>query len=336
MASVGRLSMIVERRSIAVTAACAALLVAAVGAAFMFGVPTIPPLRAFEVLTGGGAMPDRIIMLDLRANRTIVAALAGSTLGLAGALMQTVTRNPLASPDILGVTGGASVGAVAVIVVNGGPAVAPWAVPVGALIGGAVIAGVMALVAAGLDPLRLVLSGIALAALCSAAITFLLSYIDGDVAHTAMSWLAGTLNGRGPQHIWPVLIGLVLCGGVLIPLTRSIGLLPLGDAKAATMGVDTLRTERTLLFLSVVLASLATAATGPIGFVAFVAPQIVRSIARRPAPPLVASALAGAIIVVVADTAARAAIPWTTPIGAVTSAFGAPLLIYYMWRSTRV
>lgn len=328
--------MIVQPRGIVVTAICAAILLIAAGAALMLGEPTIPLSRAYDVITGGGAVGDRVIMLDLRANRTIVAALAGTALGLAGALMQTVTRNPLASPDILGITGGASVGAVTVIVANGGPAVAPWTIPLGALAGGAAIAAVIALTSAGLDPLRLVLSGIALSALCSAGVTFLLSYVDGDVAHTAMSWLAGTLNGRGPQHIWPLVIGLTVAVCVLAPLVRHIGLLPLGVARAATMGVDTARTERILLFTSVVLASLATAATGPIGFVAFVAPQIVRSIVRSPAPPLVGSALVGGIIVVVADTVARAAIPWSTPIGAVTSVFGAPLLIYYMWRSTRV
>lgn len=331
-----RLSIQIRPRQVRLAIGACIALVIVVVLALICGEPLIPVGRALDVITGGGLAYDRVIILDYRANRTAVAALAGAALGCSGALMQTVTRNPLASPDILGITSGASVGAVAVIVLHGGPPADPWSVPLGAMLGGLMIALAIAAVSSGLDPLRLVLAGIALAALCGAAVTFLLSYVDGDTAHTAMTWLAGSLNGRGPEHIWPVLIGLIAACLALIPMLPAIGLLPLGSAKSVTMGASSTRTERPLLLISVILASLATAAIGPIGFVAFVAPQIARGIARAPAPPLVSSAAIGAVLIVGADTAARAVIPWTAPIGAVTSALGAPLLIYYLWRSTRV
>lgn len=331
----GRVSVLVSPRPLRILLACVIVLAAALVAAFLFGEPIVSIGRALDVVTDGGRTTDRVILLDYRANRTIVAALAGAALGLSGALMQTVTRNPLASPDILGITSGASLGAVAVITANGGPDVAPWTIPLGALIGGFATAAFIAAVSSGLDPLRLVLSGIALSALCSAAITFLLSYVDGDTAHAATAWMAGTLNGRGPEHIWPVLAGLVVAAVILLPQARSIGMLAMGRERAGTMGIAVESTERRLLLLSVVLATMATAATGPIGLVAFVAPQIVRRAAGTSSPPLVSSALGGAIVVVIADVAARTLIPWTAPIGAVTSLFGAPVLIYILWRTSR-
>lgn len=326
-----------SRRSLIVGAALAAMALLAVAGAMLLGQPNLSVGHLVEVLTGGGTRSQRVLVLDLRANRAIVAALAGAALGIAGAIMQTVTRNPLASPDILGITAGASAGAVLAIVTRqSGYGDDVWLTPVGAMVGGLVIAAAIAAFSSGMDPLRLVLAGIALSALCTALITFLLTVVNPDVATNAYTWLAGSLNGRGPQHIWPVAIALAVAALVVPPLTRPSSMLALGAVRAQALGVSVARTERTLLLVSVVLASMATAATGPIGFVAFVAPQITVRLARAPSPPLLGSALTGAATVLIADILTRSLLPWSAPIGAVTSALGAPVLIYFLWKATRV
>lgn len=333
----GPARIVVTGRTAVVAGLLATLALIAFLAALALGEPVLPLGRLFEVLAGGGARADRILVLDLRANRAIVAALAGAALGISGAIMQSVTRNPLASPDILGITAGASAGAVIVIVsMHGSLDHNGWAAPVGAILGGLTIATVIALFSAGLDPLRMVLAGIALSALCTALISFLLTVVDLQVAASAYTWLAGSLNGRGTEHIWPVAGALVVAVIVLVPLSRRAALLSLGTLRAQTLGVPVAHTERVLLLISVLLASMATAATGPIGFVAFVAPQITARLARTASPPLLTSAFTGAILVLSADTLTRAVLSWSAPIGAVTSALGAPVLIYFLWKAVRV
>ncbi|MFM9377328.1 FecCD family ABC transporter permease [Gordonia sp. VNK21] len=333
----GGLSFQYRPRALIVGVVLVVALVAAIFAALMLGDGVVSPGQLVEVLSGGGRRADRRLILDLRANRVLVAALAGAALGVAGAIMQTVTRNPLASPDILGITGGASVGAVAVIAIAGGDlSDKPWATPLGALIGGIAIAVAIAVFAASMDPMRMVLSGIALGALCGAVITYILATVNSDVASTAFAWMAGSLEGRGPEHIVPVAITLAVGVIVVVALQRASALLALGTPRARTLGVPVAGVERTLLLTSVLLASMATAATGPIGFIAFVAPQITVRLARTPSPPLITSGLTGAVLVLLADLLTRSVIPWTAPIGAVTSVIGAPVLIYFLWKASRV
>ena len=329
--------VVVERRRVVVSVLLVVALLAALAVALMFGEETLWPRQLVDVLSGGGTRGDRTLLLDLRANRVIVAALAGAALGVAGAVMQSVTRNPLASPDILGISAGASAGAVIVIVANDGVLDGKsWAAPVGAIVGGLVIAAGIAAFSVGMDPLRLVLAGIALSSLCGAIVTYLVAIADPEVAAHAYIWLSASLAGREAEHIWPVATALVPAIAVIVPLSRRASMLSLGAVRAHSLGVPVARTERGLLLVSVLLTSLATAATGPIGFVAFVAPQITARLTRTASPPLVVSGLTGATLVLCADAAARTILPWSAPIGAVTSALGAPILIYFLWRAVRV
>ncbi|GAA3958618.1 hypothetical protein GCM10022231_17740 [Gordonia caeni] len=235
---VGAIQIVVARRSVIVGAILLVVTLSAFVAAMALGEPVLSIGRLLDVLSGGGTRAQRILVLDLRANRTIVAALAGAALGIAGAIMQTVSRNPLASPDILGITAGASAGAVVVIVTrHSAYGEDVWLTPVGAMIGGLVIAAAIAAFSSGMDPLRLVLAGIALSALCTALITFLLTVVDTEIATSAYTWLAGSLNGRGPQHIWPVAAALVVAALMVPPLTRPASMLSLGTVRAQTLGV---------------------------------------------------------------------------------------------------
>ncbi|MFT4088268.1 MAG: iron ABC transporter permease [Gordonia sp. (in: high G+C Gram-positive bacteria)] len=333
---IGTFSLVWHRRPVLVLIGAIVAAACLIVAALALGEQNLSLATLVDVFGGGGSRSDRILVLDLRANRVLAATLAGCALGTAGAIMQSVTRNPLASPDILGITAGASVGAVTVIALSqNSDTHRPWVTPIGALVGGLAVAAAIALVSRGMDSLRMVLSGIAFSALCTAAVTYTLTVVPTDVAGSAFAWLAGSLNDRNAENLVPVAVALGLAVPVLLAFARVLDMLSLGPVRAVTLGVPVAVGERVLLLTSVVLASAATAAVGPIGFVAFVAPQIARRIAATTAPPLITSGVLGAFFVVGADTLIRSVLTWQPPIGAATSVLGAPVLIYFLWKATR-
>ncbi|TSE01426.1 iron chelate uptake ABC transporter family permease subunit [Skermania sp. ID1734] len=295
--------------------------------------------QVLDVLSGGGTRAQRYIVLDVRMPRAVVAALAGAALGVAGALTQSILRNPLAGPDMLGITTGSACAAVAFIVA-GGAGLAGGLFAVGgtftaALVGGAATALLLYVLAwrsgpTGFSGLRIVLIGIGLNALLLAVISWLLVYADiVDVAR-AQVWLNGSVNSATWSQVGPLTIGLAAATGLAMYLSRTIAALRFGADKAMSLGVDLQRSQAAALALAVVLASLATAATGPIGFVALSAPQISRYLLRRPIEPVLTSAVVGAVIVVAADIVARTMLPVELPVGIVTSALGAVFLVYLL------
>lgn len=327
------------RLDLRVIACCLGLTVAGVAVfALTLGVGEFPigPGEVVLTLLGQGQTGAEFIVLGLRLPRALVAILAGGALAVSGHIFQTLVRNPLASPDIIGVTSGAALVAVAIIVLGAGAGLVPF----GALAGATAAAILVYLLAwrGGVSPYRLVLVGIGIAAIASAGTSYLL--VRGELADVqqATVWLVGSLNGRTWQEVVPLAVAL----GVLLPaagaLTRSLDVLSLGEEAATALGVRVGRARLGLVAVGAALAAVAVAATGPIGFVAFIAPHIARRLADRTGGAVLpVAALAGALLVLVADLVAGLVLaPTQLPVGIVTSVLGAPYFLFLLHRANKV
>lgn len=288
----------------------------------------IAPGDVVATLLGDGTTAQEFIVQDLRLPRVLVAILVGASLGVGGAVFQSVSRNPLGSPDVIGFGQGATVGALTVIVLFGGSATA---VAGGAVVGG-VVTGVLIYLLAwkrGVHGFRLVLIGIGAAAMLTAVIHYLITKANLIDATRAVLWMTGTLDGRDWAQFWPL---LAVCA-VLVPLVlgygRPLRMLEMGDDAAYALGVKVERTRLVLMASAVLLVSVATAAAGPITFVSLSAPQLARRLTRSPGPNLAASALMGAALLLVADwTATNAFGERELPVGVVTGVVGG---VYLLW-----
>jgi iron complex transport system permease protein len=322
---IGRRPVVV---GVALALVVAALLVAAIGT----GDFPIAPLDVLAALTGQADAGTSFIVLDLRLPRALCGLLVGVALGTSGAIFQSLTRNPLGSPDIIGFSQGASVGALIVITVLAGSS---GAVSAGALAGGAVSALAvygLAYRRGGTSGYRLILVGIAVGFLMQSLIHFLLVRARIEEAAEAMRWLLGSLNARGWQDVVPLSLALALLLPAAVPAGRALRALELGDDTAHSLGVHVERARLGLVVLAVALVSVSVVAVGPIAFVALTAPQIARRLARTAGPPLVCSAFTGAAIVLAADIAAQRLIPSTPlPAGVMTGALGG---LYLAWLLT--
>ncbi len=308
---------------------------------------SIPFGVVVETLLAGGDPGQQFIVRELRLPQTVVALLAGASLGLAGALCQTFARNPLASPDILGVTRGASFAAVAVIVLAGGSGyngglvtgrLQQVGLPLAAFAGGMLAAAFLYLMSVrrgGLDSQRLVLIGIGLGAALTAATSWLLTRARIMDAQSAQVWLNGSLNGRGWEQALPMAAVLAVMLPVSLVLVRSLNAMQLGDDAARGLGVRLQGTQVMVLVCAVALSSVAVAGVGPLEFVAFVVPQVALRLTGGSRPPLVAAMVLGGILVVGADIITRAVLPFALPAGIVTAVIGAPYLIWLLVRTNR-
>lgn len=332
-----------SRTAAAGTAGLAGLLALAV-LSLTRGDVVLAPGEVLAVLGGGGDAVERFVVAELRLPRLLAGVLAGLALGLSGALSQSVTRNPLASPDVLGVTGGAGLAAVAVLTLGGSGGVespswtTTWlAVPLAALAGGLLTAAVVYTLAwrAGVDGQRLLLVGIGIGALCTAGTSWLLVRAEIRDAGRALAWLTGSLNGRGWEHAVPLAVAVVLGLAGVVAAHRTLSALRYGEDTALALGVRLQAGRAVLVVLAVLLAAVATAAAGPVAFVALLAPQAALRIARTAGPPPLLSALAGAAVLVAADLVARTVLPVEVPAGVVTAAVGAPLLLVLLVSSAR-
>lgn len=305
----------------------------------------IPVPDVVRTLLGGGDAGQRFIVLELRLPQTVVALLAGAALGLSGALTQTFARNALASPDILGVTQGAALGAVAVIVLTGASGYAGRAagtlqqvgVPLAAFAGALLTAGLLYLLSwrRGIDGQRLVLIGIGLGFVLTAGTSWLLAKARIQDAASAQIWLNGSLNGRGWEQAVPLLWTLAALVPVSLLLGRHLNAMQLGDDSARGLGVRLQWTQLLTLLAAVGLAAVAVSAVGPLAFVAFVVPQIALRLTAGSRPPMLASLTLGACLVVAADLVSRVVLPVPLPAGLITSAIGAPYLIWLLLRTNR-
>lgn len=320
-----------------VVAVVAALLLVVLGVAI--GSTFIAPSTVVRALLGLGSGPDQFIVTTLRLPRVLTGALVGVTLAVAGALTQTFTRNPLGTPDIIGVTSGASVGAVAAVVLGGGSysvgaLVLGGGIPVAATIGALVAATIVYGLGwrGGVQSHRLILVGIGVSATLDALTSYLLVRAKITQATAASQWLVGSLSSTSWTTVWPLLVIAAVGVPIALATSAALGIGQLGDEVATGVGLGVQRHRLLVIGLAVVLTAAAVAAAGPVGFVAFVVPQVALRLAGTNRPPLLLSAALGAVLVLGADLLARSAFPWQVPVGIVTTVIGAPYLIWLLIR----
>jgi iron complex transport system permease protein len=270
----------------------------------------------------------------LRLPRAVLALHVGLSFGLGGVTFQTMLRNPLASPDIIGISSGASAAAVFAIVTLG---LGRTGVSVFAVIAGLVVALIIYLLAFrdGTAGIRLILVGIGVAAMLDALINWELTRAAQWDLQEAMRWLSGSLNGADWATALPVLIALIVFAPVLLGQAKNLAITQLGDEAAQALGVSVSRTRLLVVVTAVGLISFATAAAGPVAFVAFLSGPIAARLIGPGSSPLVPAALVGALLVLVADLVAQFALGTRYPVGVVTGILGAPYLIYLIIRINR-
>lgn len=324
----GGLSLRMEPRALAVglllTAAALAMAVVLIGT----GDFEIAPWDVVQTLLGNGTPANDFIVNDLRLPRVLVAVLVGAALGTAGAVFQSVSRNPLGSPDLLGFSYGSAVGALTVIVLFKGGATA---VAGGALLGG-LLSGVLVYLLSyrrGIHGYRLVLVGIGASAMLVAVINYLLTKAQLVEATRAMVWLTGSLAGRDWSQVWPLLGTCAVLFPLVLGQGRALRMMEMGDDAAYALGVRVERTRMLLMLAAVLLTTAAAAAAGPISFVALAAPQLARRLTRSPGSNLLTGALMGSVLLLVSDWASQRAFGADQlPVGVVTGLVGG---VYLLW-----
>ena len=340
---VGPASVVWRPRTVVVLVVAAVVLLLGVALNVGRGEYPIGVGEVLAVLAGGGDAGQQFIVLELRLPRSLTGVLVGAALAVSGALTQTVARNPLASPDVIGFTAGASAAAVFVIVLGGGfgtlgGLLATAGVPLAALAGSLATAFAVYALAwrGGVQGIRLVLVGIGINAMLLAVVQWLLVAAQVYEAARAYTWLNGSLNAAGWDDVVPVGLALAVLVPAALVLGHVTGGLQFSDDTARGLGIRVDRARSGLVVVAVALAAAATAAAGPIAFVALVAPQIAQRLTGAPRPPIAASLLVGGALTVVADLLARTAFGGTElPVGIVTAVLGAPYLLVLIARHGR-
>jgi len=312
-----------------------ALLVAAL-LAVAIGTINVPMSAVWDALRGRTDTMPAMVVRTLRLPRVALAMIVGAGLGMSGAALQGTMRNPLAEPYLLGVSGGAAVGAVIATTFGLGAALLPLAAFLGALV--AVVAAFFVAHAAGSrgDPRVLLMAGVVVGAFANAAIMVMLANAEPNTVRNALWWMMGSVS----DATWPQVLALfayVLAGGAaLVLLGRQIDILGLGEDAAAALGLDVDRSIRNVFVLASLIAAATVAAAGLVGFVGLVVPHLVRSTGvRRHRELLIGSALAGATLVVLADLLGRVLRPPAElPLGAVTALIGVPFFLTKLRRLT--
>ncbi|WP_163851124.1 FecCD family ABC transporter permease [Pseudooceanicola aestuarii] len=312
----------------------AALLLAAFVSSLMVGQSYVPPATLLRILAGQDVPGAGFIVETLRLPRATLAVLTGASFGMAGAAFQTLLRNPLASPDIVGITAGASTGAVFGIIVLGlrGTDVSLLAVSFGLLVALAIYGLAWK---NGVSGVRLILIGIGISAMLQSGTNYLLSRALAWDLQEAFRWLTGSLNGAAWSQILPVAAAAAICMPLLLGQSRNLATLRLGEELAVSLGIRTGWARLVVVLAAVGLVSFATAATGPISFVAFLAGPIAARITGPGGGILIPAALTGALLVLGADFIGQNAFSSRYPVGVVTGVLGAPYLIYLITRSNR-
>ncbi len=340
--------MIAPRRYGRILAVLVSALVASFLLAVAVGTVWISPWTSLRVIawklgiTGRPAevpIPTEVILLQLRLPRVVLAAVVGAALAASGALFQGLFRNPLADPAIIGVSSGAALGAIAVIVFAGSGALAAFGVPLAAFAGAIVTAFLvyrLARIGPTVHVATLLLAGIAVAAVISSVMSLVMSF-SGEQVRDIYAWLLGGLVGQGWRAIGAV-IPLVALGLAAAALTaHDLNLLSLGEERAAQLGVDVSRLKRRTIAIGALLAACAVSVAGVIGFVGLMTPHLLRLVVgadhRRLLPAVL---LAGPTLLILADLVARTVLsPQELPVGIVTALLGGPFFLYLLRREGR-
>jgi ferric enterobactin transport system permease protein len=327
---VGPMVVLVRPRTVVVTVVLVVVALVAGVVAMTVGSLPVPLHTVPAAVLGIADDPTAIRAVQgVRLPRVLSAIGAGAALGISGAIFQSIARNALGSPDVIGFTTGAATGALVQIVLFGAQ---PTQVALGTIVGGVVTVGIVLLLSrrgGGMAGRQLILVGIGVGAVASAVNGLLLVRGTIDASSQANLWLSGSLDARQWGHALPVLIGVAVVLPVILVLSRRASLMELGDDIAEQLGVRVERTRLALVACAVALAALATAAVGPIAFIALAAPQLVRRLLRSDAPPVVGAAAMGAALLVVADLVTQLLpVTFAVPVGRMTGVVGG---LYLLW-----
>ncbi|AIQ10775.1 FecCD family ABC transporter permease [Paenibacillus durus] len=334
----GTISFLIDHKSVLVIIGlfCVWLLLVVIG--LSVGSTLINPLEVIQHLLGMGNEEHAFVIETLRLPRIVLSFLVGISLGVSGLILQGIVRNPLASPDIIGITGGAAVAAILVITFFSELSI-HW-IPVAAIVGAGLTSLMIYFLAwkKGVTPIRLVLIGIGVQAATGGIVTMMIVLSPSYSTSEAYIWMTGSVYGANWNNVKSMLPWVLVFVPLSLILSRKVNVQELGDEVALGLGTKVQTDRFILLFVSVALAGSAVAFAGGIGFVGLIAPHIARKLVGRSFASLVpVSALIGGLIVVLADVVARTAfLPLDLPAGVFVSGIGAPFFIFLLYRNRHV
>lgn len=329
----GTWSLLVHTRTAVTVSVLVVLALVLAWFALMQGSTPLSHSDLWQILTGGGDESKRPIVLEMRLPRVLAGLAVGAALAVSGSVFQSMSRNALGSPDIIGFLAGAAAAAViAIIVFDAGPTGVAVAACIGGMATAALVFG-LSWRDGTLGGERLILIGIGIAALAQAITTLFLTKTEADVAIAGRVWLTGTLNARTWGQAALVGVAVVVLVPLLFLLTRRLNAMEIGEEIAMQAGVPAGPTRVLAGLAATALVALATAATGPIGFVALAAPHITRSLVRSGTVPVVSSAVLGAVLLTAADVLSQS-LPdaLEVPVGVTTSVLGGLYLLFMLGR----
>ncbi|GED72683.1 iron ABC transporter permease [Brevibacillus reuszeri] len=331
-----RFSFRVDKRSVTVICILALLLIVAIVVSIGMGSIRIPVSQVLKSLVGLGEGSDQLVILQLRLPRIVVAVLVGASLAVSGSILQALVRNPLASPDLIGTTSGATAAAVAFIAFSNGTYSIHW-LPLVALVGGFFAASLTYVTAwkHGLSPFRFALIGVSISTAMGALTIYFMISGPMYLASQALGWMSGTVYGSSWNHVLSLLPWTLIFLVMTMVQARTLNAQELGDDVAKGVGVPVERKRLMLIAISVALAAAAVGIAGGIGFVGLMAPHMARKLVGSSYGSLLpASAILGAFFVLLADLAARTLfVPLDIPAGVFTAAVGAPFFMLLLYRS---
>ncbi|WP_417863207.1 FecCD family ABC transporter permease [Vreelandella venusta] len=327
-------SFLFEKRALAVNIGLLIALLASCLLYLSLGSLPLAPSEVIPAVLGKGDVMTAFMVQELRLPRLAAACFTGAAFALSGILMQTLARNRLATPGIIGIDNGATAFAVA-SVVGMGVSIAPPAMA----LAGATTATVLTFglaAGSGTQGYRFIVAGIGVGAVFGAVTQLMLARVAIDVANAAYPWTVGSLNARPGGAVQLLGIGLALGVITALALARSLTLLRFKDATASGLGLRVKARRLQILMLSVVLTAFAVAVAGPVGMVALIGPEIARSLSSARHVPILAATLAGALVMLLADLAGRTLLaPIEIPVGIVTAVVGGPWLLWILMRPQR-
>lgn len=323
-----------RRRFILVTSILAILAFALCCAMLMLGNTIYPAQDVIRVLLGEKVKGASFAVGTIRFPRMIAGIFAGFAFGVGGYVFQTMLRNPLANPNVIGITAGSSAAAVFCIIVLHA---SNMVVSIASVVGGLATVIVIFLLSKGASFSigRLILVGIGIQAILNAVISYLLLIGQQHDLPTAMRWLSGSLNGSKMENLFPLIITVLIFAPIIIGLGKRLDMLELGEQAATSLGVDTDKTRLVLVISSVLVIALATATTGPIAFVAFLSGPIAKRLVGVGFSGIIPAGLVGIILVLASDLIGQFAFVARYPVGVITGILGAPYLIYLLIRMNR-
>lgn len=314
------------------------LLLAVAGLSLATGSTATPPLTGLLDWLQGYNSPAAIIIGAIRLPRTLLALAVGAALGLSGAALQGLLRNPLAAPSLTGASQGAALGAASVFYFGLLPGLGAAAPGVAGLLGAAAALLLMLALAGAASPYMVIMAGLAISTLSGAALATVLNFAPNPFAmQELVFWLLGSVADRGMEHLWLLLPALALGGGLILSQRRLLCGLSLGEQLAQSMGLEYRRGSRLIVLGAAILVGAAVAVAGSIGFVGLLVPHLLRPLVKhRPERLLIPAALAGASLVCLADIGIRLMPPGRElKLGVLTSLLGAPLFIWLVWKERK-